>query len=249
MGLFAKCLINYGIEVTTFNNSLDFKASMGGPEKQATLRVGLYSVKSLAKEVARAMKAADAVNTYTVTVDRSVSGNTQNRIEIETNGAYLDLLFLTGTRTASNCATLLGYTVTDKTGATSYTTSTSCGSIIIPEYPPYEYQPLGSIHDARRSVNDSTSGVIETISFETFRNFEFQIKYIEEGSSDYAAFQAFHVWLLRGGPIEFIGGINDLNTLSVGVPINLRTPLELNRMTPGFYDFFETPKYVFREQG
>lgn len=248
MGDFVKCVINYGLEVTASNRSLDFKSSGGGPEKQATLRVGLYSLIALAQEVARAMTDADGgANLYTVTVDRTIGGGQQNRVTIETDGAYLDLLFATGTRTASTCATLLGFNVTDRTGATSYTGNNTAGKIIVPTYPPYDIQQPGTIHDARRSLNETTSGFVETVSFSTFRNFEFKIRYIEEDSSEFQQFQDFHIWLLRGGPIEFAQKISDPDDYAAGIPINLRTPIELNRMVPSHYDYFETPKYTFRE--
>lgn len=247
MGLYNQCLITFNIQVTPNNRSLDFLTSFGGLEKQATLRVGLYSLTTLAAEINRAMSVADPNFTYTVSFDRSVSGGTQNRITISTSGGFLELLLGSGTRAASSIATLVGYSATDKTGATSYTGVTSCGTILIPSYPPQDYQPIGSIHDSRRATNDSTSGKIETVSFAYFRNFMFKIKWIQENTSEYYNFQNFHIWLLRGGPIEFSESIADANTYTVGVAINLRPPLELNRMVPSFYDYFETPVYTFRE--
>lgn len=239
--------LNYGVEVTANNSSIDFKISGGGSQLNATLRVGLYSLSSLKTEVQRAMTAADATNTYTVTINRTTSGGTQNRITIATSGAYLSILFSTGTRAASSAATLLGFSG-DKTGNTTYTGTATAGTILLPTYPPQEHQPLGSIYDARRVVNDSTSGRIETVSFTTFRNFTFRFKWILEDSDEYTGFQNIVQWMLRGGPVEFVSDITDDTTLAVGIPINLRTPVELNRMVPGFYDYFETPTFTFREQ-
>lgn len=240
--------LNFGIEVTPNNRSIDFKTSGGGPEKQATLRVGLYSVSSLKTEVQRAMAAADPANTYTVTINRTVSAGTQNRITLATSGAFLSLLFATGTRTGSNAGSLLGYGAMDKTGATSYVSTNSVGTILLPSYPPQDFQPLGTIYDSKSSINDSTSGKIETVSFTSFRNFEFRFRWIEYGSSEFAGFQSFAQWILRGGPVEFVSDRADVSTLAVGVPINVRRPFELNRMVPNFYDYFETPVMTFREQ-
>ena len=238
--------LNYGIEVTPNNSSVDFKTSAMGIQLNATLRVGLYSLTSLAREVARAMRAVDPSNTYTVTVNRAVSAGTQNRITITTSGAFLSILFSTGTRAGSSSGPLLGFS-SDQTGATSYTGSSSAGFILLPSYPPQDFQPLGSIYDAKRSVNDSTSGFIETVSFTSFRNFTFRFKWIEENSAEYTRFQNLVIWMLRGGPVEFVSDIADPATLAVGIPLNLRTPVELNRMVPGFYDYFETPVFTFRE--
>lgn len=247
MGEYIQCSINFGIEITPLNRSIDFRIVSMGVEKQATLQVGLYNLTTLKTEIQRAMTAADPTNTYTVTIDRSVSGGTQNRLTIATSGAYLDLLFATGTRAASSSASLLGYTATDKTGATSYVGASTVGTLLVPTYPPQEIQPLGTIHDALRVENESTSGVIETVSFTTFRNFEFRLRWIEEGSSEFTTLQAYHIWLLRGGPIEFIEKITNTSNVSSGIPINLRTPLELSRMMPSMFDYFETPTYTFRE--
>lgn len=248
MGEFVQCVINYKLEVTAANRSLDFKSSGGGPEKQASLRVGLYSLTALANEVARAMSDADGgANVYTVTVNRTIGGGTQNRVTIATDGVYLDLLFATGSRTASTCAGLLGYNVTDRTGSLSYAGNNTAGTIIVPTYPPYDLQQPGTIHDARRSLNETTSGLVETVSFSTFRNFQFKIRYIEEDSAEFSTFQDFHIWLLRGGPVEFAPKISAPTVYAAGIPISLRTPIELNRMVPGHYDYFETPVFTFRE--
>lgn len=239
--------LNYGIEVTPNNSSIDFKISGGGSQLNASLRVGLYSLSSLKTEIQRAMRAADPTNTYTVTINRSVSGGTQNRLTIATSGAFLSILFVTGTRSGSSAGTLLGYSA-DQTGSTSYVATASCGSILLPSYPPQDFQPLGSIYDSKRSVNDSTSGRVETVSFTSFRNFTFRFKWIEEDSAEYSGFQNLILWMLRGGPVEFVSDITNDTTLAVGIPLNLRTPVELNRMVPGFYDYFETPTFTFREQ-
>jgi hypothetical protein len=248
MGKYIQSSLNYGIEVTANNRSIDFKTTAMGPERQATLKVGLYSIASFGNELKRAMTLADPNYVYTFSVDRTISGGTSNRVIIGANSPIFSLLFGTGTRNASSAASLMGYSATDKTGALSYQSQGAMGSIFLPTYPPQDFQPLGSIYDSKRSVNDSTSGRIETVSFTAFRNFEMRFKWILEGSSEYTSFNQFHIWLLRGGPVEFIPDITDPSGLSVGVPINLRTPLELSRMMPSLYDYFETPVYTFREQ-
>lgn len=248
MADFVKCTLNYRLEVTSSNRSLDFKSSPGGPEKQATLKSGLYSLTTLAREVSRAMTQADGgANTYTVTVDRTIGGGLQNRITISSSGAFLSLLFASGTRTASNCASLLGFNVADRTGGTSYSGNFSAGKIIVPTYPPFDLQPVGTIHDAKRSINETVNGLVEIVSFATFRNFEFKIKFIKENSQEYFDFQDFNLWLLRGGPVEFTPQVTAPDEYSTGIPINVKTPIELTRMLPSHYDYFETPKYTFRE--
>jgi len=246
MGEFIKCSINYGIEVTPLNSSIDFLIVSLGVEKRASLRVGLYNLTTLKTEIQRAMTVADPTNVYTVTINRGVSAGTQNRLSIATDGAYLDLLFSSGTRAASSISSLIGFTASDFTGGTSYQGTITVGNLIIPTYPPQDLQPLGTIHDSKRAENETTSGLIETVSFSYFRNFEFKIKWIEQYSAEFNAFQGLHIWLLRGGPVEFIEKITETGVVSSGIPINLRTPIELMRMA-SMFDYFESPNYTFRE--
>lgn len=244
-GAFTLCMINFGVEVTPLNRSLDFRATSGGPILMATLRVGLYSLTTLAREIGRAMREVDSTNTYTISIGRDTPG--QARISIETSGDYLDLLFGTGTRSASTVAPLIGFTSTDKTGALAYTGTSGAGLTIVPTYPPYDYQPASSIQDAKQSTNEATDGNLEIVSFSVFNNFEFKCKQILEGSEEYQKFAALNRWLLRGGPIEFMEDINEPGSFNVGIPLNMRPPLMLKRMTPSLYDYFETPLYRFRE--
>ena len=122
----------YGFEVTPNNSSIDFQVVSLGPTLQATLTLGFYSLTGLLAEVSRALQAVDNTNTYTATADRTIAGGTQNRVTIASSGAFFRLLFASGPRTASTSAPLLGYTTTDKTGATSYTGQTSAGTYLIP---------------------------------------------------------------------------------------------------------------------
>ena len=154
MALTGVSLIRYGLEVNAFNSSLDFKNVFGGSQINATLRTGFYSLTGLMNEVVRAMNAADPSNTYGYTIDRSINSGTENRVTITTNGAFLSLLFGSGSRAITSCAALLGYTATDKTGATSYTSQSSAGETFLTARAGYNYQAPQTSRKIQGTVND-----------------------------------------------------------------------------------------------
>ena len=167
MALTAKSLILYGLEVTENNASIDFVAVGAGPELQATVALGFYSLTGLMTAIANAMNTADPNNTYTVTADRTVNGGLENRVTIATDGAFLELLFFTGTRAASNISPLIGFPGTDETGSTSYTGTSSAGTVLIPELIGYSYLPPENTKRQFGSLNISSSGIKEAIVFDT----------------------------------------------------------------------------------
>src|SRR5437868_3980949 len=112
MALKSRSLFLYGFQVTELNRSIDFKDTSGGPELSATLTIGFYSLTSLMAEIKRAMQAVSGA-IYTVTADRTYLSGTENRVTISTSGTYLSILFQTGTRAASSCASLIGFNGTD----------------------------------------------------------------------------------------------------------------------------------------
>lgn len=178
MALKKKSLFLYGFEVTPLNSSLDFKIAALGPELRATLRVGYYSLTSLMQEVCRAMTEVDNTHIYTFGVDRTVSGGLQNRVTILTSGAYLSLLFGTGSRVATSVGPLLGYTATNKTGATSYQSQASAGTVLVSELIGYNYIPAAANRRVQGAVNIAASGDKEAIVFNImkFLNVEFKME-------------------------------------------------------------------------
>jgi hypothetical protein len=178
MALSAKSLFLYGFQVTELNRSIDFKAVSGGPEIQATLTIGYYSLTSLATEIKRAMQAADPLRTYTVSVNRNISGGTENRVTISTSGTFLSLLFGTGTRAASTVAPLIGFTSTDKTGFLTYTGSATAGTAVVSNLIGYNYLSPDFVRKQFGSLNISASGQKEAIVFATQRFWQVQFKYI-----------------------------------------------------------------------
>lgn len=202
MALSSPSLFLYGFQVTELNRSLDFKISGVGPEKQATLTIGYYSLTSLSDEIKRAMEAADLTNTYTVSVDRTISGGTQNRVTISTSGAFLSILFGTGSRVASSCSSLIGFLPADYTSTTIYTGSTSAGTPLIPNQLGYNFIPETLMRKQFGSLNISSSGVKEAVVFATQRFWQVQFKYIPKSTAT-GSWTPLMVWMTLQRLIEF----------------------------------------------
>lgn len=210
MALSAKSLFTYKIEVTTLNQNLDFVIELGGDTLTAVLDVGFYSPTSLAQQIAYQMQSLDTTNIYTVSVSRNVMGNTQNRITIATNGAYLDLLFGTGPNTNTSCASLIGFNPSDYTGATSYIGSSSTGSILIPNYLGFNFLDVNNGAKVFGAVNVAASGLKEAVTFNIQQFIEVEYRY--EVKSRLTLWTDFFSWAQAQKPFDFTPEISDPDT-------------------------------------
>lgn len=202
MALRSKSLILYGFEVTANNSSIDFKAAALGPTLQGTLRLGYYSLTALMTEIVRAMSEVDPSNTYSATADRTIAGGTQNRVTIETDGAYLDLLFASGPRAASSVRTLIGFLFQDYSGATDYTGATTAGTALIPTFVGYNYLGPEFNHKVFGAVNVSAVGEKEAIVFNIQKFIEVEFKY-EPYAYFISDWRPFLDWAIQQKLFEF----------------------------------------------
>lgn len=249
MALKAQSLIVYSLEVTTLNSSIDFKNVSGGSEIQASLNIGYYSVSGLANEISRALNAADPGNIYSASVSRNIMGGTQNRITIATNGAFLSLLFASGSRSATTVASLAGFNVSDYTGATSYTNSQTCGVSILPSFIGYQYSDDIRSSKVFGSVNVSASGLKESVVFNIQKFIYVRFKY--EFASNLLSWQSFWYWAIQQRPFDFTPEITNPDTV-YQVTLD-RTDFDgkglgfqMNEMLPEFPDRYDTGLIVMR---
>jgi len=250
MALTGKSLIRYNLAVTAFNSSLDFKKASGGSQINATLRTGFYSLTGLMDEVVRAMNEADPTNVYGYSIDRSISGGTQNRVTITTTGTFLSLLFGTGTRAITSCATLLGYTATDKTGATSYTSQTSAGATFLSARPGYNYQSPLTTRKIQGSVNISASGEKEAIVFNTMQFLEVEFRH-ETQADTYTTWADFFTWAIKQRPFEITPIVSEFSTF---YEVTLDSTeydgkglgFQMKEMLPDFPFYYRTGKLKMR---
>lgn len=206
----------YGWTVTEASKHIDFNE--GGAELTAELIVGSYSSSTLADEIKRAMEDAGAL-TYTVTFNRSTRKFTISA------GSNFALLTTSGSHIGTLAFDLIGYTGADHTGASSYVADAVSGGTYSPQFKLQSY--ISSEHLRRAvdvSVNKTTSGRVEVVSFGLEKFMECEIKFITDiaqsgpilnndtGVADYLAFIRFAV---TKGQVEFMVDSNDVDTYEV----------------------------------
>ena len=231
-------ILTYGITITPQNQYVDFYKGMG---LTAILNTGYYTLNGLAREVARAMHQTDPLNIYTVTINRN--GTTQF-LTIQCSGGVFSLLFASGPNTANNAAALMGYTVTDKTGAARYTASLSIGINVFPDLPMYNYFPPQFISKFNGTVNVAADGTKEAIIFAQwqFSQFEFQYIKLADGLAEWVPFLN---WASKQRPWELTPWDDDPNrvyegTFETTVGDGKGMGYQLSEMLPNFPGLFKT---------
>lgn len=215
MALGAKSLFLYGFQVTQANSSIDFRAVALETPRQATLRLGFYSLTSLGEEIKRAMQAVDSTRVYTVTVNRNVAGGLQNRVTISTSGAFFSLLFGSGPRNASTTAPLIGFTSTDQTGFLTYTGTLSAGIVFVPSLPGYNFLQPEFYQKNFGAVNVSASGEKESVVFQIQEFWQVQFKYIPKAEF-LSGWNPLMRWMIQQRGIEFTPEVSSPSTFFEG---------------------------------
>lgn len=162
----------YGYEITNDNKFLNFDE--GGGELTAVLNFGSYAPSELATEIARALNAV-ATTDFTCVFNRSDRSFTVSRT------GNFELLVSTGSNIGAGVFGLIGFTGSDRTGAATYTGSSNTGSQYRPQFLLQDY--LDADHNReliQPAVNESASGLVETIFFGERNFYEFNIRYINE---------------------------------------------------------------------
>lgn len=168
----------YGLEVTELNYAIDMDE--GGPELQASLRQGFYTLEGLAVELQRALNAAGGTYNYFASVDR------QNRLIsiTEENSNTFALNFASGSRNGITAAGLISFAAADQTGASAYTGTIPTGKTFEPQYLLQQYVGENDYQEAISATrNESSSGVVEICRFGTRKFVEFNITYQNNSAS------------------------------------------------------------------
>jgi hypothetical protein len=90
--------------IDTTNNKIDFKNTGGGSVITATVTPGTYTPATLPTAIQAALAAVDGANTYTVSY-----GATTGFWTIATSGAFLSLLWASGTSAAASLGPSIGF--------------------------------------------------------------------------------------------------------------------------------------------
>ena len=147
--------INQSIDQSNQNINFD----EGGGSLLAQVAVGSYTISELALAIKTAMDASGTLD-YTVTLDRD------NRLFTISSTAPFDLLVATGAQAGSSIFPVIGFTVSDRTGFSSYVGNEPSGVEYNPQFILQSYIAPG-FHQERiqPTVNEAASGVIEVVSF------------------------------------------------------------------------------------
>lgn len=249
MALAAKSLFTYGLQVTTLNNKIDFRAVMGGPILTATLSLGFYSPGGLANEVALQLQTQDSTQIYSVTVARNVLGGTQNRMILSTNGTFLSLLFASGPNFVISAAALMGFNEQDYTGSTTYTGSSSVGNTLIPEFIGYNYLDDSNMAKLFGAVNVAASGLKEAVTFNIQLFIQVQYKY--EPKVNLPFWKTFFTWAIQQRQFDFTPEIsNPTNVFNVTLEQTQYDDkglgYQMSEMLTAFPNFYQTGPLKFR---
>ncbi len=207
MALKDKSLFLYGFYVDNTNQYLPFRAVNAGPEIDAVIPASYYTLSTLCTAIALAMNTADPSNTYTVTIDRTVSSNLQNRITIATSGTFLSLLFSSSTLATASIRDMINFGHADLTGSTSYQNSTTSGTSLQTTFYGFNYQTPTVNLRTIGSQNLSARGDKEVVwwSVQQLLNVEFRY---EAQANVLAYWQPMIAWMVKGRPIELTPEIN-----------------------------------------
>lgn len=163
MSLSVKSAFIYGFYITELNYTLDIDEGSG--EVQCNLSPKSYSISEMAIEIERALNEAGTLD-YTVILDRDTRKFTISA------SANFEILSTTGTRVGLGCYDLIGFNGADKTGDDEYEGNVAgeywepqnvIEEYISPEYVNEKIEP---------SINESGSGIIESIFFGDRKVFE-----------------------------------------------------------------------------
>jgi len=207
MSLKTHSKIYYDFEVNETNFAIDF--SEGGPELQASLNFGSYSMTDYMVEVSRAMTAIGS-QTYSTVVNRVT-----RKINISATATF-SLLVSSGTRIGVTAYTQMGFSGADRISTNTYTANLVTGKSYSTQFILQSY--VKSIHSFganEASINTSASGRVEVIRFgeKNFIECEFKfitdlpvpgdcsIRYNATGVSDFITLIEF---MITKAPFEFM---------------------------------------------
>jgi len=167
-------LFYYVAPITSSNNFLNFREpnAVLTTEKTAVLQVGARTPTDLATEIERGLNDTGE-NTYTATFDRDT-----RLITISADDTF-ELLVSSGSNIGLGVFSLIGFTGADRTGASSYIGNATTGSQYKPQFLPQRYLDFeNNIGRIQATVNESTSGTIETVTFGSRAFMEMNLRYI-----------------------------------------------------------------------
>ena len=255
MSIFTTPVFYYGYTVTVNDIYINFDEGIG--ELTALVSAGDYSFTDLGAAI------ATALNTIGGQVYAVVANRADRTFTISASSPF-DLLFSSGSNSGLSVASVIGFTATDKTGSSSYTSDTPAGSEFVPQFPLQDFVSFDDYQEfSQASVNESASGRVEVFSIGTRRFMEFNLGPVTDNAvrglftSDNGAvakLRDFMQFLIRKADVEFMPDTTDRNTfrtiiLETTPTSSTGTGYKLRELYGrGLVGFFETGKLKFRER-
>lgn len=206
-------------------------------------------------ELQRALNASLVTQVYTVTTDRSTRKYT---ISAPSN---FSILAGTGAYAGSLAYTQLGLNIVDKTGANSYVSDFSTGTVYRPQLPFFSYAPSNLREGSIQATQDeSGSGAVQVVSFGSINIMEADIKYVtnRKDKPDIIEYDAdavescmqFLSYLRQKNRVEFMPDRDDPDTferllLTKSSVSGTGLEVKLSEMS-GIQDYYETNPLTFR---
>lgn len=216
MTIYTRSKFYYDYIITDANNILAFND--GGGEVEAVLGFGQYTPTDLAIEVARAMNVV-GLQSY------NCSFNRQSRLFTISSISNFSLLIQTGVNVNKVFSTL-GFTGSDLSSSTSYTSSNVTGKAFLPQYLLQEYVDFEDQQQfASGTVKKTATGEVEVVSFGQENFSDFNITYatnevmqqgspIENDQSGVENLRDFMKYAIKKGPFEFMPDRDNENTFT-----------------------------------
>lgn len=214
MSLDTFSIFYYGHSITDENYLLDVDEGSG--DFQVELPVGSYTLTEFVDILESALNDAGTL-TYTVSLTRA-----SREITISATASF-DLLVSTGPSVGTSAWSLIGFSGSDRTGASTYTGNLPSGSAYEPQFilqdhvPPENYKK-----SVMATVNESASGDLEIVRFGSVRGVQFNIKYatdipmdgkiIKNNPSGVSDLNSFMDYITDGNKIEMMPDISDRST-------------------------------------
>lgn len=253
MGLKNRSSFIYGHNIISGQNVISIDEGSG--ETAVTLKPGGYTFSELATELQRALNEA-SVNSYSVSVNRTTRKFTVSQ------ASTFEILAATGDFAGSDVYSKLGFNA-DKTGANSYQSDLSTGTVYRPQCPLFDYVDSNNNQDAvEASINQSGNGAVEIIKFGRNYFMECSIRYINDLKQDSQLFEsnknavsealAFLVYITDKNRIEFMPDRDNVNQyekliLEKTSRSDKGLGFSLLEMTgQGLIGYFDTGKLTFR---
>jgi len=247
----------YGHTVTDDNKYINFDEGSG--EIISEIEIGAYTLDAYVDAISNALNDS-GTQEYAVSVDRAT-----RKITISASSSF-DLLIASGTQVGADAFNMIGFTLGDLSGLTSYEGDSESGSYFEPQLWLQKYVDFkDNVKTTSANINQSASGAVEVVSYGTIRFMECNIMFqtdipqakgsaIKEDLNGVDNLRDFLTYGITKQPMEFIPDIENptmnitdcllekTKESSKGVDFKLK---EMYAKKYAFY--FETGTITFRE--